>query len=180
MAGVSRTARVYLQANIGSARPVPSEFVPMPQFTAFSDFAVGAESLRGFLGRPANLPLISNPDLELEILAAPELIAAGQRIEFRITAWGLKQKAIHQYTDAEALRIVEVLTEGAMRFWRHSQTLDVIAPDTCRLTDEIEFEPPGGMLGYLLTEDRIRESLEEGMDFRYSAIRELISSGIIH
>jgi hypothetical protein len=35
------------------------------------------------------------------------------------------------------------------------------------------------MLGYLLTESRIKESLEEGMDFRYSTLQELIESGAI-
>jgi ligand-binding SRPBCC domain-containing protein len=135
--------------------------------------------LRSFLGRPANLPQISNPELELEVLSAPPEVIVGERIEFRITAYGFKQRATHEYLIASQELIVESQIEGPLRAWRHSQRIELAGGDACRLIDEIDFEPPGGMLGFLLTEARIRESLEEGMDFRYSTLQELIDSGAI-
>ncbi len=136
-------------------------------------------ALRLFLGRPVNLPQISNPELELEVLSAPPEVTIGQRIEFRITAYGFKQRATHEYLIVADDMIVESQIEGPLRAWRHSQRIEIAGTGHCRLIDEIDFEPPGGMLGFLLTEARILESLEEGMDFRYSVLQELIESGAI-
>lgn len=151
----------------------------MPQHTSSVLLNCAADPLRSFLGRPVNLPQISIPDLKLEILSAPELVSIGERIEFRITAFGFKQRAIHEYIHVTSDVIVESQIEGALRAWRHSQKIELAATGECRLIDEIEFEPPGGMLGYLLTEARILESLGEGMEYRYSALQDLIASGVI-
>jgi ligand-binding SRPBCC domain-containing protein len=136
-------------------------------------------ALRTFLGRPANLPQISNPDLELEIVKAPLEVLTGERIEFRITAYGFKQRATHEYLATSEILILESQIDGPLRAWQHAQKIEIVGHDSCRLIDEIEFECPGGMLGFLLTEARIKESLEEGMDFRYATLQELIESGAI-
>lgn len=152
----------------------------MASFTATSPILTCVPSaLRTFLGRPANLPQISNPDLELEIVKAPLEVLTGERIEFRITAYGFKQRATHEYLATSEILILESQIDGPLRAWQHAQKIEIVGHDSCRLIDEIEFECPGGMLGFLLTEARIKESLEEGMEFRYSTLQELIESGAI-
>ncbi len=151
----------------------------MAQFVASVELTCAVAALRAFLGRPANLPQISNPDLELEIVAAPEEVVAGATIEFRITAHGFKQRAKHEYIEVSETTIVENQIEGPLKAWQHVQRFADLGPDGCRLTDEFAFERPGGMLGFLLTEDRIRKALEEGMEFRYATLQELISAGVI-
>jgi ligand-binding SRPBCC domain-containing protein len=152
----------------------------MASFTATSPILTCVPSaLRTFLGRPANLPQISNPDLELEIVKAPQEVMVGERIEFRITAYGFKQRATHEYLTTSEILILESQIDGPLRAWQHSQKIQIVSQDSCRLIDEIEFECPGGMLGFLLTEARIKESLEEGMEFRYSTLQELIETGAI-
>ena len=151
----------------------------MAQFVASAGLTCSAAALRAFLGRPANLPRISNPDLELEIVAAPEEVVAGATIEFRITAHGFKQRAKHEYVEVSGTTILETQIDGPLRAWRHAQRIEDLGPDGCRLTDEFEFERPGGMLGFLLTEDRIQKALEESMEFRYATLQELISAGVI-
>ena len=140
----------------------------MASFTATSPILTCVPSaLRTFLGRPANLPQISNPDLELEIVKAPLEVLAGE------------QRATHEYLTTSEILILESQIDGPLRAWQHAQKIEIVTPDSCRLIDEIEFECPGGMLGYLLTEARIKDSLEEGMEFRYSTLQELIESGAI-
>ncbi len=151
----------------------------MPKHSSFVDLPCTLESLRGYLGTPANLPTISNPEMELEILRAPEVVTRGEKIEFRISALGFKQKATHEYNVCEADEIVETMTDGVLRRWVHRQKLELLETGLCRLTDEIEFEPPGGMLGFVLTEDRIRENINEGMEHRYSVLQDLIQEGVI-
>ena len=112
-------------------------------------------------------------------MKAPLEVVAGERIEFRITAYGFKQRATHEYLTTSEILILESQIDGPLRAWQHAQKIELVTPDSCRLIDEIEFECPGGMLGYLLTEARIKDSLEEGMEFRYSTLQELIESGAI-
>ena len=151
----------------------------MPDFTSSATFPCSISGLRAFLGNPKNLPLVSNPDLELEIIAAPEVVTVGAKIEFRVSAYGFKQRATNEYTEVSDVLIAESQVDGPMRAWRHVQRFDSLPDGSTRLTDEVTFEPPGGMLGYLLTEARVRESLEEGMEFRYETLQELIESGEI-
>ncbi|MGV2332812.1 MAG UNVERIFIED_CONTAM: DUF3390 domain-containing protein [Planctomycetaceae bacterium] len=172
-------------------RPVPDNHRPrhntvalqscesdlMPQFTTSTVLSCSAAGLRGFLGRPANLPEISDPEIELEILKAPELVVAGEKIVFRVTAMGLRQRMTHEYLLATDLEIHESLVEGPLPVWRHRQILEVVGEQQCRLTDEVTFETPGGLLRFVLTEERIRESLETGMSFRYEALAERAKLG---
>lgn len=151
----------------------------MPESVSSSILAVSAEQLRAFLGRTSNLPQISDPSLDLEILSAPEIVTLGARIEFRITAYGFKQRATHEYITVEDLLIVENQIDGPLRAWKHHQQIEVVGNSECRLTDHIEFEPPGGMLGFLLTEVKVKESIQEGMQIRYESLSDLISSGVL-
>ncbi|MEZ6133099.1 MAG: hypothetical protein R3C59_30890 [Planctomycetaceae bacterium] len=146
----------------------------MPEFSASATLPCSADRLREFLGLTANLPAISDPELELEVLSAPEIITLDGVIEFRITAYGFKQRMQHRYVEVSERQIVAVQIDGPTRSWLHRQTIQENEDGTCTLVDHIEFEPPGGMLGYLMTADRITESLTDGMEFRYSSLaREL-------
>jgi ligand-binding SRPBCC domain-containing protein len=158
---------------------VTPEPVLMPLFNTNSLLNCSATSLRNFLGRPANLPDISDPDIELEIVQAPAVIEVGEKIIFRVTAMGLRQRMTHEYLTASEFEILESLIEGPLPLWRHRQHLEALSDNQCRLTDEVEFQPPGGLLRFVLTEQRIRESLEAGMTFRYQALAERISSGAL-
>lgn len=145
----------------------------MPQFTASTELKCSAAALREYLGQTEKLPTISNPDLQLKVISAPEMVAADTEIEFQITAYGLKQTMKHRYTVADEGRIVAEQTDGPTRSWVHTQTIEE-TENGCILTDIIDFEPPGGMVGFVMTEARIRESLEEGMEFRYDALAEIL------
>ncbi len=151
----------------------------MPESVSSSILDCSAVMLRMFLGRTANLPQISDPDLELEILSAPEFVTVGETIEFRITAYGFKQRATHEYVTVDDLQIIENQIDGPLRAWKHSQQIEIVAAAQCRLTDRIEFQPPGGMLGYLLTEAKVLDSIQDGMQIRYDALNEIIRSGTL-
>ncbi|MBL8815310.1 MAG: hypothetical protein JNL58_04725 [Planctomyces sp.] len=151
----------------------------MPVFSISAELNCSPSSLRAFVGRPLNLPRISDPDMKLEILRAPEFVTVGEEIEFRIMAYGFKQRATHIYTAADDMLIEERQLEGPLRQWKHRQEFQSTASGLTLLTDIIEFEPPGGMLGFMMTENRITESLDEGFTTRYDLMKELIHKGVI-
>ncbi|MCA9066452.1 MAG: hypothetical protein KDA96_25465 [Planctomycetaceae bacterium] len=151
----------------------------MHQHTASVTLSCSLSGLRQFLGRPVNLPRISDPELALEILNAPEEVTEGEVIEFRITAYGFKQRATNRYTVISDNEISEEQTDGPLRAWKHRQSMTQNADGTVTLTDTFEFEPPGGMMGFVMTAGKITESLEEGLQFRYETLQQLVADGEI-
>jgi len=146
----------------------------MPTSTTSVELQCSAARLREFLGTTANLPEISDPELELEILTAPDQVTAGASIEFRVSAYGFKQRITHEWTAVSESEIVAEQTDGPTRKWIHTQTIRATGDNSCELTDEIEFEPPGGMLGFVMTADKVQESISEGMEFRYETLQEML------
>jgi len=151
----------------------------MLKFETSAVLPCSAAALRRFLGCPANLPEISDPDIELQILSAPETVQEGARIEFRILSFGLRHRMAHEYRLVTDSEIFEVLVDGPLPAWQHRQQLQELGPSQCRLTDAVEFQLPGGMLRFMLTEERIRESLTTGMEFRYETLQQLAETGVI-
>lgn len=146
----------------------------MPTFTSSTRLSCDAVALREYLGVPANLPFISDPELELEVLDAPSEVVVDALIEFRISAYGFKQRMQHRYIEVTQTEIVAEQTDGPTRAWIHRQTIVDHGDGTCTLKDQIDFEPPGGMLGFVMTELKIRDSIQDGMDFRYETLQELL------
>ncbi|GAB5441432.1 MAG: hypothetical protein Fues2KO_17810 [Fuerstiella sp.] len=130
------------------------------------------QKVRDYLGQTSNLLKTSDPELELEILNAPEEISEGAVIDFRISAYGFKQSMQHRYVEVSDQEIVAEQTDGPARAWIHRQSLADNGNGSCTLTDRIDFEPPGGMLGFVMTEAKIRESIEDGMEHRYEVLKE--------
>jgi ligand-binding SRPBCC domain-containing protein len=151
----------------------------MLKFETSAVLPCSAAALRQFLGCPANLPEISDPDIELQILSAPETVQAGTRIEFRIMSFGLRHRMAHEYRQVTETEIFEVLVDGPLPAWQHRQQLQALGPQQCQLTDTVEFQLPGGMLRFILTEERIRESLTTGMQYRYQTLQQMAESGAI-
>ncbi len=144
----------------------------MPTHISSTTLPCSLSRARDFLGKTAHLPETSDPDLELEVLNAPEDIIVDSVIEFRISAYGFKQTMKHRYVDVSDVLIVAEQIDGPTRSWIHRQKLADNGDGTCTLTDEIDFEPPGGMLGFVMTAEKVLESIQGGMEHRYETLRE--------
>lgn len=145
----------------------------MPTVETSSQLNCSAKQLRDYLGCTANIPEISDPELELEVLNADETVTESGIIEFRISAYGFKQRIQHRYTEVSDQRIVAEQVDGPTRAWKHIQQI-VSTDDGCQLTDTIEFEAPGGMLGFVMTAAKIEESIRDGMEHRYETLNDVL------
>lgn len=135
------------------------------------------ESLFEFLLRPANVARIADPGTGLSIVSAPEIVTVGSQIEFRIMGFGQVQSAVHQITDlTRPDRIIEEQIRGPLKSWRHEHLFES-HPDGVRMLDLIEFQPPGGILGFIATESRISASLDDGFFARQEQLARLVASG---
>ena len=146
----------------------------MAEFTLNTKFSCSAAALREFLGDPGNLPAITDPDVELEVAEAPVFATEGEEIEFSILAFGFRQRMRHRWVTVTETLIVAEQVDGPTRSWRHEQEV-VPAADGCVLTDRYLFEPPGGMMGKIVTEEAITEMLTGSTALRHQLLKEVLT-----
>ncbi len=151
----------------------------MARFIWHTPLACSPRELYDFLAQPRNVARISDPTTGLNFVEAPEIVQTGSLIRFEIISFGQVQKAEHLIEEATPhQRIVEVQTEGPTKHWRHVH-LFVPDKDGCRMTDEIEFDPPGGLLGFIATEERITATLEDNFYYRQQQLERLVAAGAL-
>ena len=128
-----------------------------------------------FLTRPANLQQISPPEVQMVFVEAPDVISLGSRLVFQIQVYGQVQKFEHEIVEFEAPnRIREQAVTTPMKSWIQDYILEPGEDGLIVLVNRIEFEPPGGLLGFILTSERIVANLEEGKAFREEALQKAL------
>jgi len=135
------------------------------------------EQVFEFLIQPSHLRQISPPDMGLKFLDAPPRLNLGDTFQFMVQTLGQVQKIKHRITvfDAPTL-FVEELIEGPLPKWIHSHSFVPVNDEQTLVRDSIEFEPPGGLLGLLLTESRIHDHLEDGFHHRHQQLQKLFAT----
>jgi ligand-binding SRPBCC domain-containing protein len=146
----------------------------MPQFEAEVILPRPVAEVFDFFCRPANLVRLSPPELNMQLLEAPERLGLGSRIVLKTRRWGIPQRMAAEITVFEpGVRFVDEQREGPFRRWVHGHHFETV-PDGTRVTDRIEYEPPGGVLGLLLTGRLIERELKGMFDYRQQKLRELL------
>jgi ligand-binding SRPBCC domain-containing protein len=150
----------------------------MPRFETAQTLARKIEEVFDFFRRPANILRISPPDLNLQILEAPELLELGSRIVLQARRWGIAQKLASKVTAFEVnARFVDELQEGPFRKWVQTHRFETI-PEGTRLTYQVDFEPPGGILGMMMKASAIERDLQAVSAFRAQKLQELLGTAL--
>jgi ligand-binding SRPBCC domain-containing protein len=128
-----------------------------------------------FLTLSDNFTKIVPPDLQLRMVQSPGRLSLGSRFEVQIMGFGVPQNVIYEITEfVHPHRFQESQVKGPLGRYVHAHTFATGEDGTVRVTDRIEFEPPGGMLGFLLTADRLKTSLEQGLTHRHGELKRLL------
>ncbi len=130
-----------------------------------------------FLLRPANIALIAPPDLGLAFIDAPEVLELGSRIEFKVQTFGQVQTMLHEITQFEEGRqITETQIKGLLGHWIHEHKFEAQGEGQVVVVDRIDFNPPPGMLGLLVTANKILDQLDDGYFYRHRQLQKLLSA----
>ncbi len=147
----------------------------MPTFEAAAEFACPPATLYDFLIRPANLLKVSPPDLHVRLIEAPERIEIGSRLAIEARYLGLRQRLTTVVRALEPERlIVDEQIEGPFRKYRHERRLKEI-PGGVALTGCIDYEPPAGMIGLLVSKSRIEQYIVQMHDYGTRAMQALLN-----
>ena len=129
-----------------------------------------------FLLRPQNIILISPPEMGLAFTRAPEVLDLGSEFEFKVQAYGQVISMIHKITELVPLRqITETQVKGFFSQWIHTHSFAANDQGQVAVSDRIDFKPPGGMLGLLVSANKILDQLDEGYHYRHKQLQKLLA-----
>ncbi|MCX7393668.1 MAG: hypothetical protein NTW75_06020 [Planctomycetales bacterium] len=131
-----------------------------------------------YLLRPANLikmiPLEPNDNLTMHV---PEVIRLGGRLELNVTVIGNHFQFMHEITEVTVPeRIVLQQIKGPFKSWIQEQHFADTAEGHTRMTSTIRFDPPGGILGFVVTEKFVLSQLEKWIADGYKLLQKDLST----
>jgi ligand-binding SRPBCC domain-containing protein len=122
---------------------------------------------------PEGIKKISPPAMGLFFTNAPERYSLGTKVEFKVQAMGLVRKLTHEVTAFDDPNsFTEQQIDGPFRHWVHEHVLEVREGGGCVVIDRIQFLPPGGVAGMIMTASKILENLAEGFDYRHEQLEQ--------
>ena len=147
----------------------------MPIFECRTDLQTSPEQLFEFLVRPENLQKIAPPQMQFVFVEPPEFIRLGCRLTCKAQAYGMIQQLTYEIVEFNSPKqFREKMVDGPLKQWLHDYIVEPhSAPDAVTLVNRIDFEPPGGLLGFVVTADKILEALEDGFDHRREELQKL-------
>lgn len=149
----------------------------MPRFDTSVHLPARPAKVHEFFLSPANIARISPPEIGLVFVDPPSVIQVGSELTFKVQAFGQVQTLTHRVLTVEAPDlIVEEMVKGPFKKWYHRHSF-VAAGDGVEVRDEIEFEPPGGVIGVFLTAAKILDQLEDGFLHRHTQLKKLFVNG---
>jgi len=150
----------------------------MPSFIATVEINRPVGELFDYLARPANLTLLAPPEMRLQLVQGPERVQLGALVHWKARRMGVSQSIVNEVTAfEEGLRIAEEQRAGPFKRWLLTHRFETTATGSI-LTAEVTYEPPGGMLGLLVTAKVIHKDLETLFAYRSRRLAEVFRSEI--
>src|SRR5262249_41586895 len=137
------------------------------------DVAAPVGVLWAFHERPEALAALSPPRPRVDVVVPPSSLDAGTRVELRVWLGPLPVTVVAEHTACVAGRLfVDRMLRGPFRAWRHEPRFQPRGPATSRLTDDVEYERPGGALGRAAAGAAVARRLERLFAFRHQVTRD--------
>jgi ligand-binding SRPBCC domain-containing protein len=119
---------------------------------------------------------LTPPQWHSRLTAGPESLELGCRLVYQGRRWGVTQTLEVEVVELEeACLIIEEQRRGPFRRWRHSHHFEASSEGGTWLREEIDYLPPSGVLGQLLTTAFIERDLEELYRWRDPVLSGLLS-----
>jgi ligand-binding SRPBCC domain-containing protein len=143
-----------------------------------SRFPVPVDRLFAFHERKDALDILAPPGVGVEVLERAPSLAPGSRTRFRVRlAPGLwiASEAEHVALEKDVY-FEDRQIRGPFRLWHHRHFFRPDGPDASVLRDEIEYQPPFGLLGRLFAPWVVERRLDRMFRYRHEATRRALES----
>ena len=147
----------------------------MAIFEAEVSLSCTCEAAFEFLVRPDNILKILPPDSGVNYLNVPQRFELGSIVEFELTGIGPVQRVVHEIVEFNQPRsFTERQIKGPLKSFEHWHVVEENENGEIRILDRVEFLPPGGLAGFLVTESRILETLQRGFEYRHRELKRIL------
>ncbi len=148
----------------------------MPLFESRTVLNASPEQVFEYILQPTNLQAIAPPEAQLVFVNPPRVIELGSRLTCKMQAHGMVQQFSFEIVElVSPLRYREQMVEGPLKLWMHDYIVEPNATGGVSLLNRIEFEPPGGLMGFIVTADKILDALEDGFHHRRQALQKIFA-----
>jgi ligand-binding SRPBCC domain-containing protein len=149
----------------------------MALFESRTELSCTPERLFEFITRPANLKAIAPAEVDLSFVEAPEVLSLGSKLVFKVQGFGIVQQLEHEVIEFDPPRgFREQMVKGPLPHWQHAYILEPDDSGGVALLNRIEFEPPSGILGMILTAQRMLDHLQKEYGHRSAALKQALST----
>jgi ligand-binding SRPBCC domain-containing protein len=147
----------------------------MPRFETTETLSAPLARVFDFFSRPANLIEVSPPELNFELLSGPEQLTLGSRFTLQGRRWGVSQRIVSEVIVWEPqTRFVDEQREGPFKKWTHTHRFEALPDGGTRIGDRIDYETPGGLLGFVLTAKAVERELQRIFAYRRDKLAQLL------
>ncbi|MCA9014987.1 MAG: hypothetical protein KDA77_06600, partial [Planctomycetaceae bacterium] len=146
----------------------------MATFETSVQLSTTPEAIFEFLIDTKNILKISPPDTGLVFTNKPDKLSLGSILEFQIQGFGKVQEGTHEIIAFESPEFfTEKQISGPLKSYTHEHRIVPSGENLITVIDRLEFEPPGGLLGFLITESKLLDLFDEGFFHRHNALKAL-------
>jgi ligand-binding SRPBCC domain-containing protein len=137
---------------------------------------VDTEQLWAFIATPANLNLLTPPELDFRIASeVPERMYNGLLIDYRIS---IPPFGIHRWLTEikhinEGVSFVDEQRLGPYRLWYHYHEVTPLAATRTCMIDRVNYRLPFGPLGKIVHQLRVQRMLTDIFDYREKQLRRM-------
>jgi ligand-binding SRPBCC domain-containing protein len=150
--------------------------MPAHSFKAVQNIPVKLQEAWSFFSDPANLPLITPPEMSFEIISRyhGEKMYPGQIIEYYVApVAGIKMYWMTEITHVQDLKFfIDEQRYGPYAMWHHQHHFVEISGGI-EMTDIIHYKNPLGFIGDLADGVLVRPRLKKIFDFRFRKVEEI-------
>ena len=148
------------------------------QFVKESRIAAPPERVFAFHESPGALEKLTPPWEKVEVVEGGRSIKPGSRVVLRTRIGPVPLTWVAEHTEYEPGKMfADTQKSGPFASWYHRHWCLDDGQGGTLLRDEVDYEPPLGMLGRLLSEGMIEEKLRKMFDYRHDVTKRLVESG---
>lgn len=148
----------------------------MANFETSVQLSTTPQEIFDFLIDTDNILKISPPDTGLSFTNKPDKLSHGAILEFQIQGFGQVQEGTHEIIEFNSPELfTEKQISGPLKSYLHEHRIESTGENQVTVIDRLEFEPPGGLLGFLITESKLLDLFDEGFFHRHNALKAIFN-----
>jgi ligand-binding SRPBCC domain-containing protein len=148
------------------------------RFVKESRIAASPEVVFAFYESPGAFQRLAPPWERVEVIDGGDSLKPGSRVVLSVPLGPLRLRWIAEHTEYERGRLfADRQLEGPFSCWYHRHLFLDDGQGGTLLRDEVEYEPPLGMLGRLLAGNLLESKLRRMFDYRHEITRRILETG---